>query len=348
MSYLIILLKGGIIGIANIIPGVSGGTLALILGIYKRLIESLHNINAETIRVGLTWLMSPRKQWPLLQAEWQRIEGMFLCLIGAGALGAVVLASRFMETILVSYHDAAYGFFFGLILVSIVFPFQYLKRLSWKEWLSMVIAAVFLVGLDVSVSDQEKLDKAEASHQRELFKEAKAHSAETGEPLPEDFASMPEVDLDAAKLLLIFSAGAVAISAMVLPGISGSFMLLLMGVYFDVLTAINQRDLLVLAVFAAGMAVGLLTVVRLVNWLLEKFYNPTLAFMIGLMAGSLWSIWPFKSSEDVAGQAVYLRNCLPGPSHALLPTLVTAFIGCALVGVFLVIDRRIGDKKELV
>jgi putative membrane protein len=134
-----------------------------------------------------------------------------------------------------------------------------------------------------------------------------------------------------ARLVGIGLAAAVAISAMVLPGISGSFVLLMLGVYFDLLAAIDRRQIVVLAVFALGCGGGLLVFVRIMNVLLNRFYSVTMAFMIGLMAGSLYVLWPFKRTVTVGAETLYLGNVLRGASGGEEATALCAFLAGALL-----------------
>jgi putative membrane protein len=131
---------------------------------------------------------------------------------------------------------------------------------------------------------------------------------------------------------------------MILPGISGSFMLLLMGVYFDILTCITERQLVPLGVFAAGCLLGLLLFTRLLNFLLERWHDVTMAFLLGLVVGSLWAIWPFKSYGLAAGQRVDMENILPaGFGLNEIFTVLAALVGMAVVAAFLWVESRQGQ-----
>jgi putative membrane protein len=142
-------------------------------------------------------------------------------------------------------------------------------------------------------------------------------------------------------MLLFFAAGVIAICAMILPGISGSFMLLLMGVYFDLLICINERQILMLAIFAAGAATGLLVFTRFLNYLLQKHGDATMSFMLGLVLGSLYAIWPFKSFGMVAGRRVDIANIMPDSFTANEGmTLLACLGGLLLVIIFMAIEKR--------
>ncbi len=329
MDAIVAVIKGILIGIANIIPGVSGGTLALMLGIYKRVIDALGHVNGEFLRKVLAMVFFRRGGW---RAFWTYVADSdlwFLGWLGAGAAGAILLASRLMAWLLETHHAASYAFFFGLVLCSIVFPWRCLTRRSWREVVSLLLAAVLTVGLSLSVSDAEKIAKAE---RKLAIAEAKA--AATGEA-----ADAVASDVDYGRLGYIFLAAILAISAMVLPGVSGSFVLLLMGVYFDIIGAINNRDFVVLGVFALGAGGGLLAFSRLMGLLLARFFNVTMAFMTGLMIGSLYELWPFKRVAQVGAETLYLSAVWhwssTGEGIAALGALIAGaviVIGLALAG----------------
>lgn len=328
MDAIVAVIKGTLVGIANIIPGVSGGTLALMLGIYKRVIDALAHVNGEFIRKALALVFFRRGAW---RAFWTYVgdsDLWFLGWLGAGAAGAIVVAADRMAWLLETHHAASYAFFFGLVLFSIVFPWRCLTRRSWREVVSLLLAAALTVGLSLSVTDAEKIEKAE---RKLAIAEAAAVAGETGDAVP--------AGRDYGRLGYIFLAAVLAISAMVLPGVSGAFVLLLMGVYFDVIGAINNRDLVVLGVFALGAAGGLLAFSRLMGLLLARCFNVTMAFMTGLMIGSLYELWPFKRVAQVGAETLYLsavwRWSSPGEAIAALVAMIAGaaiVIGFALAG----------------
>jgi len=327
MDAIVAVLKGVLVGIANIIPGVSGGTLALMLGIYKRVIDALAHVNGEFLSKALAVLFFRRGAWRAFWAYVGDSDLWFLGWLGAGAAGAILLVSRLMAWLLETHHAASYAFFFGLVLCSVVFPWRCLTRHSWREALSLLLAVLMTLGLSLAVTDAEKIAKAE---RKQAIAEA---AAATGE------GSAVSAERDYGRLGFIFMAAVLAISAMVLPGVSGSFVLLLMGVYFDVLGAINNRDFVVLGVFALGAAGGLLAFSRLMGALLDRCFNVTMAFMLGLMVGSLYELWPFKRVVEVGAETLYLspvwRWSSPGEGVAALVALVAGgaiVIGFAMAG----------------
>ena len=328
------LVHGMLMGVANIIPGVSGGTLALVLGIYERFIEAVHNIDADFVKTKLRWLRSPRKGWPELQAALVRIDAYFLGLITVGAIVAIYLLSETMDMLLVDHHAASYAFFFGLILASIIVPYRHLKSRGPTQIASCVLAIVLVVMMSLGVSDEEKIERAESKQERDRVEQVAA------EPTGILDRISTEV-LPTRELVKIFLVAGVAMSAMVLPGVSGSFMLLLFGCYFQVLGAISRLEIVTLAVIMLGAVVGLLIVVRIVNWCLARFHDATMAFMVGLMVGSLWELWPFKSTAMVGDATVYLRNTTPGASgEPLLMAMVMALMGVAIVSGFIWFESR--------
>jgi putative membrane protein len=326
MQIVVNLLRGVAIGLANIIPGVSGGTMALILGIYQRLITAIGNLGVGTV----TSVFRGRRAFV---EEMKRIDAFLLGTLAVGALGAIVAVAKLMTYLLEHQHDPTYGFFFGLVLVSVVVPYRMIKRKGVGALLSCAVAVALVVGLTLAMSGQEKLESA----QRKAALKAAAAQVEGGDAA----GASGKVPRDAKTMLLFFVAGAVAISAMILPGISGSFMLLLMGVYFDVLACITGRQLVLLGIFAVGCLVGLVLFTKLLKLLLERFHDVTMAFLLGLVIGSLYAIWPFKSYGMAGGVRVDMDNILPGAfGQTEILTLVAFLAGCAIVAVFVWIEIR--------
>ena len=321
MSYLSLIVKGFLIGLANIIPGVSGGTFALILGIYERLIRALHNIGAKTVQRLLAAVTLKKTAVSDAMLELRRIDFGFLALLGIGAAIAIVGTSQLMIYLLNEQHDLTYGFFSGLILASIAIPAKLLKGFGWKELLALIVAAMLTIGLSMSMGEKN-IEKQK--HKQSL--EAIASS----EPAPNEATAISRFSV--GKLAHLFLSGAFATSAMILPGISGAFVLLLFGSYFDILAAINTQDWSVLLIFAAGCGIGLLTFTRLLNYVFEHFYDLTISFLIGLMVGSLYGLWPFRNYEIVGGERIDLAHIIPEVNVNLLIT------GAAfLVGVFFIL-----------
>ncbi len=330
MNYLNLIVKGFLIGLANIIPGVSGGTFALILGIYERLIRALHNIGAKTVQRLLAAVTLKKTAISDAVLELRRIDFGFLALLGIGAAIAVVATSKLMIYLLNEQHDPTYGFFSGLILASIIIPAKLLKGFGWKELMALIAAAMLTIGLSMSVG-VKNLDKQKHKESLEV--------KESSEPVPNEEVVVSRFLV--GKLAYLFLCGAFATSAMILPGISGAFVLLLFGSYFDILTAINNRDLFVLLIFAAGCGIGLLAFTRLLNYVFEHFYDLTISFLIGLMVGSLYGLWPFRNYEIGGGERIDLAHIIPKVNVNLLIT-GTAF----LVGVFFILLLSRMEKRK--
>ncbi|MHA7130392.1 DUF368 domain-containing protein [Algoriphagus namhaensis] len=244
-KYFLIFLKGMAMGAADIVPGVSGGSIALITGIYQRLLEAINSVNGESIRM---LLKGELKQF------YRAIDGTFLLALLLGILSSIFLLSELITYLMEEEPIALWSFFSGLILIS---AFIILKDIS--RWhLGVVVAIV-----------------------------AGAIAAYFVTELPP--MSSPD------SLWFTFVAGAIAICAMILPGISGSFLLLILGKYESILSALSERDFVTLAIFASGCLVGILSFSRLISWLLRNYYTATIGLLSGFMLGSLNKLWPWKA-----------------------------------------------------
>ena len=291
--------KGFCMGAADVVPGVSGGTMAFILGIYEELINAIRSFDLKSLKL----VVSAKIRDFLSHVQWR-----FLLAVGCGILLAIFSLSKALSWLLQNEPVLIWSFFLGLILASVVTVSKRVE--SWRPltWCSLVagLAGIYcLVGL-----------------------------------VPGSTPSAP---------WFLFVSGAVAICAMILPGISGSFILVLMGKYQYILEAVNERNLLVLFIVAAGACVGLAAFSRLLGWLLTKYHDYMVAFLTGLMLGSLRKIWPFKETlESIAGSG---GKVIPMVQENILPTQwtgeVTFAIGLAVVGflVVLVLDRMAGPAK---
>lgn len=321
------LFKGMVIGIANIIPGVSGGTMAVILGIYDRLIIDLSRLDLGALRKLIQALKSQQRRKEI--HGWLTHHDMFfLGLLGLGAVTAIIALSRIITYFLLQQHDPTYGFFFGLVVVSIIFPYRMMKRHSWRELSIAIIGVAFPLILALTLTQEQQISNAK---QKDALK-TKTHQTTQPESFKPNYA-------------YLFLCGAIGISAMILPGISGSFILILLGSYFDILRAINHFDLTALAAFSVGMAMGLFFFVRLVNLVLKHYYSPTLAFLSGLMIGSLWNIWPFKNIATVGNKVIYLDNTVPHVWNTNVSvTLASMLAGCAIVLLLMRFDQTEGEK----
>jgi putative membrane protein len=284
--------QGLLMGSADIIPGVSGGTMALIVGIYERLIASIRGVVNAVLALfrGGTRAAADR----LREVEW----GLVVPL-GAGILTALLVGARFIPGLLERYPVQAHALFFGLIAGSLSIPWRRIGRPT-STHVGMAAAAAIIAFLLVGLPPREIPDPS---------------------------------------LLVVFLAASVAICAMILPGVSGSFLLLVMGLYVRTLRAVNDRDLLYIAVFGLGAVVGLGAFSKLLDYLLRRHHDLTMAALVGLMAGSLRALWPFADAD---------RNLhLPPDTGALLVALGFALLGFAIVRVLSHVgSARLHDTPE--
>jgi len=234
-------------GAADVVPGVSGGTIAFISGIYEELLTSISSINLKTLRV----LKSEG-----LKAVWKTINGNFLIALLIGIFISIASLAKLISWLLENKPILVWSFFFGLVLASILYIGKQITR--WN----LLTIFLFIVGALI------------------------AYYITTLQPLVTENSSP----------LFIFLAGSIAICAMILPGISGSFILVLLGAYKPVLDAIHNKDFKLLAILATGAIVGLLFFSKILKWLFNHYRNFTLAMLTGFILGSLNKIWPWKQT----------------------------------------------------
>ncbi len=253
-DYLILGVKGYCMGAADVVPGVSGGTMAFILGIYRELIASIKSVDLRCLRL----LLSGRVKEALDATSWK-----FLVSVAAGIFTAIFTIAKGLSYMLSTHPVVIWSFFFGLVAASAITICLEIEKWHPRVVVGMVagtLAAYVVVGM-----------------------------------VP---ASTPNT------AWFLFLSGAFAICAMILPGISGAFILVLLGKYQFVLQAVTERDFLTLFIVAAGAATGLICFVRLLNWLFERYRHMTIALLAGLLVGSLRKIWPWKTSVESFGQHV--------------------------------------------
>ena len=244
-DYLVIMLKGVAMGAADVVPGVSGGTIAFISGIYEELLSSISNVN-------LSLLKTLKKDG--LKAAWKQLNGNFLASLFIGMFISVISLAKVISWLLTNHPILLWSFFFGLVLASVIYIAKQITK--WN------IIIVFLVVLGAVL----------------------AYYITTLNPMISENSST----------LFMFFAGAIAICAMILPGISGSFILVLLGAYKPVLAAVNNRDFTTIAAIGAGAIIGLLSFSRVLKYLFANYKNYTLAILTGFIIGSLNKIWPWK------------------------------------------------------
>lgn len=282
--------KGVAMGAADVVPGVSGGTIALLTGIYPRLINAITQFNSIAIKQLLTGD---------IKGFWQAIDGNFVLPLLIGIAFAFALLAHPIKYALNHTPVPMWSFFFGLIIASSILIIAHIKdkKILQYLWIIPGIALGFYIGSLSSI------------------------------PFP-------------SSQIAIFVAGMIAICAMILPGISGSFILLLLGMYEVLITAVSNREMLVLLIFIAGAIIGLLLFSRVIKWVLDRFYNITLFFLSGLMLGSLIKVWPWKlAMHDVVklqNHKQTLINVMPNnyPNAQLITAL--SIMSAAIFIVFFV------------
>ena len=246
-DYIIISLKGMAMGAADVVPGVSGGTIAFISGIYEELLNSISSFNLS--------LFSVLKNEGFKKV-WKMVNGRFLLALFIGICISVLSLAKLIENLLENHPILIWSFFFGLVLASIIYIAKQIKIWNIKSYLYLIFGLIF------------------------------AYYITTLNPVISQNSSP----------WFLFLAGIIAICAMILPGISGSFILVLLGAYKPVLNAINTKDFFNIIVFMVGAVLGLLTFSRVLKWLFSKYKNYTLAILIGFITGSLNKIWPWKET----------------------------------------------------
>lgn len=278
--------RGMAMGAADVVPGVSGGTMALITGVYEELIDTLGNIGFHLFGV---W----RREG--FRAFWKAGNFTFLLTLVAGDFTAIALLARVINWLLHTYPVPVWAFFSGLILASIALVLRPLRRRGPAQALS------FLVGLGLAVL----------------------------------IGLAPGLAVNGPSPLFFFFGGAIAICAMILPGISGSFILLLLGLYPSVLAAVEHAQLLLLGAFMIGCVAGLLSFVHVLKWLLHHHHDTVMALLGGFMAGSLVKLWPWR--VPIPGT---VRDHWMWPADYAQATQGPSFLGwailMALVGLLIV------------
>lgn len=301
IRYLFVLLRGMGMGAADVVPGVSGGTIAFITGIYEELILSIKGINLEAFRLFFTgrWL-----------SFWKQINGNFLLAVFAGIAISVISLARLLEFLLGNHPVMIWSFFFGLVLAS---SYSVSRKISrWN--LAKIIALAAGAGMAFYITSVTPTTTTDASW------------------------------------FVIFS-GALASCAMILPGISGSFILLLLGKYSFALHAVNERILLDLLLLGAGAVAGLLLFANLLAWLLKKYHDTTIAVLVGFMLGSLNKIWPWKETLKtmvIEGETKPLveKNILPHTGYSADHIWMALLLAAAGIGLILLIEVVLAKNRK--
>ncbi|MBT8290278.1 MAG: DUF368 domain-containing protein [Muriicola sp.] len=298
-QYLIVTLKGMAMGAADVVPGVSGGTIAFISGIYEELITSINQIGPAVFKT------LPKKGFI---AMWHEANGKFLLAIFLGIAISVITLARLISWLLINEPVLLWSFFFGLVVASVIFVARAITKWRLAVLLMLVAGAVTAYYI-------------------------------TQLPPVENTASLP----------YLFLSGALAICAMILPGISGAFILVLLGSYKTILDAVHERNLLILATVFTGAIFGLLSFARLLKWMFQHYKNMTLALLTGFIIGSLSKIWPWKiviESREFDGKSIpVLEENVSPLSYPEDPQLLWAIL-LALAGFSLIFMlEKLAAKK---
>ncbi|OGX25576.1 MAG: hypothetical protein A2Y03_04185 [Omnitrophica WOR_2 bacterium GWF2_38_59] len=274
-----LIIKGFCIGIANAIPGISGGTIAFILGLYEDLISSIKLIDTKFLRL----LFSFKIKEAIDYIPWK-----FLGSVVFGAMLAIVSFAKIITWLLHEKPILINSFFFGLIIATIPIIGRIITKWTFSKIVSLLLAALLTYGLSKLVP----MDTPEASW-------------------------------------FIFLCGIIAISTMILPGISGSFVLVLLGKYFYILEAVNDRNFAVLSIFALGACIGLLVFVRILSWLFNKYHDITISALTGIVIGSLSKVWPWK--ETIKFVTSHSGKIVPIEQVSILPKTIDLELIFAIV-----------------
>lgn len=295
-EYILTAIKGACMGAADVIPGVSGGTIAFIMGIYDKFVASLAAINAEAVKLFFTGKF---------KEFWRHINGGFLLSLVVGIGISVISLATVMQTLLSDFPIQTWAFFFGLIVASSIFILRGISGWGLREILFLIGGVV----LGVTICTLSPTQTPDA-------------------------------------LWFIFLSGAIAICAMILPGISGSFILLILGKYQYILGAVSDLvagqnvvdNLLIIGVFAIGAVVGILSFSKLLHWLLSRWHKQVLIILAGFIIGSLVKIWPWSNPEAIA------QAELTGSLHIGSATII-ALIGFSLVTGIEIAGKITANKK---
>jgi putative membrane protein len=241
-------LKGIAMGAADVVPGVSGGTIAFITGIYDELLESINHLNFKALGV----LKNEG-----LKKFWEYINGTFLTVLMLGIGTSIVSLAKLIDYLMAQHTIGLWSFFFGLVGASIIYVGKQVEQWNVKTIVALIVGTIAAYLITV----------------------------------------LPPMK-EASETWFIFISGLIAICAMILPGISGSFILLILGAYPTIIEAISSRNLPVMAVFALGCIIGLLSFSRILKYLLDNFRGVTIAVLTGFLLGSLNKLWPWKTTLE--------------------------------------------------
>lgn len=285
-KYILTFFKGVAMGAADVIPGVSGGTIAFLTGIYTELLSSIKSINFKAVKLLFTGRFAEFSQ---------AVNFKFLLAVASGILLSIFSLARLMQYLLVHHPIPLWSFFMGLIAASAIYVLREIGK--WK----LIHIVSLLAGIAVAA-----------------------------------YICLVSPSQTTEEYWFIFISGAIAICAMILPGISGSFILLLMGKYAFIMKAVTDFNIPVLATFAVGAILGIITFSHFLTWLLKKYYKPTICVLAGFMIGSLVKVWPWKKVLDEASHID--RPILPGQFESLTgqPSQLFLSVIFVLIGISIV------------
>jgi Predicted membrane protein len=291
----VVAVKGFFMGAANVVPGVSGGTIALITGIYDEIIEALNSFTDKE-----TWKDIFHGRW---KEFWTAIHGTFLLSLGIGVVLSVFSLAKLMEYVLAHHPVQTWAFFFGLIIASSVIMFRGIKKWHFSDVIFAIVGAI--LGVVVCTL--------------------------TPTTTPDSW-------------WFIFICGAIAVCTMILPGISGSFILVIFSKYDYIMSAVANLDIPVLAIFALGCIVGILAFAKLLHWLLARYEKQTMLILLGFVLGSLIKVWPWSDRAAIeASQGVAAGA--PIELH-VAGAVIWCVIGVALVLGIELLGRKVKKSEE--
>ena len=287
-------LRGALIGMAELVPGISGGTVALVVGVYPRLLDTgAHIVD------GMRSAILGKDRAVRTRAAFRHADWWLLGLLALGMLAMVFTMAGVLGDFVENQPEISSGLFFGMVAASIFVPLSMARQTpGGRTW---VLALLLVVGAVLAFS----------------------------------LTSLPRGDISDPSYLLVFVAAAVAICALVLPGMSGSFLLMALGLYVPTMNAVSDRNIPYIAVFIAGALVGIALFVKVLDRLMEDFRKPTLIVMVGLMIGSLRALWPWR--DDEVG-AVF------GPGDDWLVVVAAAIGGAILVALVIVAEHVLSRR----
>ncbi len=301
-DYFIISLKGVAMGAADVVPGVSGGTIAFISGIYEELLETINSVNFNTIRI----LKNNG-----LNAMWKSINGNFLISLLLGIAISIISLAKLIKWLLENEPILVWSFFFGLVLASVIYVAKQIE--SWNIITILMLVFGTVIGFYITM--------------------------------------LPPMVGNYTSGWFMFFAGSLAICAMILPGISGGFILLLLGAYKPALDALHDKDIKTIVLLIFGAIVGLLTFSRLLKWLFDGYRTVTLAVLTGFIFGSLNKIWPWKrviESEIINGKLKIIQEESVSPFNfqgnpELLWAMVLSIVGFLVI---VLLERSAVNKEN--